>query len=67
MKAARLSAASHKSCSPARFWSTRAITAISWRREIHEQPEVVSHTLSHYLDMVHGKVRMPDTLPFDFR
>ncbi|MGL4495520.1 MAG: glutamine--fructose-6-phosphate transaminase (isomerizing) [Beijerinckiaceae bacterium] len=36
-------------------------------KEIHEQPEVVSHTLSHYLDMVHGKVRMPGKMPFDFR
>jgi glucosamine--fructose-6-phosphate aminotransferase (isomerizing) len=34
-------------------------------KEIHEQPEVVGHTLSHYLDMVAERVRMP-ALPFDF-
>jgi glucosamine--fructose-6-phosphate aminotransferase (isomerizing) len=35
-------------------------------KEIHEQPEVVGHTLAHYLDMVAERVRMPE-LPFDFR
>src|SRR5215218_211384 len=35
-------------------------------KEIHEQPEVVGHTLAHYLDMVAERVRMPP-LPFDFR
>src|SRR4051794_7547551 len=35
-------------------------------KEIHEQPEVVGHTLAHYLDMVGERVRMPE-LPFDFR
>ena len=35
-------------------------------KEIHEQPEVVGHTLAHYLDMVAERVRMP-ALPFDFR
>jgi glutamine---fructose-6-phosphate transaminase (isomerizing) len=34
-------------------------------KEIHEQPEVVGHTLAHYLDMTAERVRMPD-LPFDF-
>ncbi len=29
-------------------------------KEIHEQPEVISHTLAHYLDMAEGRVRMPD-------
>jgi glucosamine--fructose-6-phosphate aminotransferase (isomerizing) len=34
-------------------------------KEIHEQPEVISHTLAHYLDFVAGAPRdMP--LPFDF-
>src|SRR5436309_1499362 len=33
--------------------------------EIHEQPEVVGHTLAHYLDMSAKRVRMP-ALPFDF-
>ena len=36
-------------------------------KEIHEQPEVVGHTLSHYLDMAAERVRLPMTLPFDFR
>jgi glucosamine--fructose-6-phosphate aminotransferase (isomerizing) len=35
-------------------------------KEIHEQPEVVAHTLAHYLDMSAERVRMPE-LPFDFR
>src|SRR5438309_7240044 len=34
-------------------------------KEIHEQPEVVGHTLAHYLDMVAERVRIPE-LPFDF-
>jgi glucosamine--fructose-6-phosphate aminotransferase (isomerizing) len=29
-------------------------------KEIHEQPEVISHTLAHYLDMGAGRVAMPD-------
>jgi glucosamine--fructose-6-phosphate aminotransferase (isomerizing) len=29
-------------------------------KEIHEQPEVISHTLANYLDMAAGKVRLPD-------
>jgi glucosamine--fructose-6-phosphate aminotransferase (isomerizing) len=36
-------------------------------KEIHEQPEVVGHTLSHYLDMVAERVSLPGDLPFDFR
>jgi glucosamine--fructose-6-phosphate aminotransferase (isomerizing) len=36
-------------------------------KEIHEQPEVVGHTLSHYLDMANERVRLPIELPFDFR
>ncbi len=35
-------------------------------KEIHEQPEVVGHTLAHYLDMVAGRVALPMALPFDF-
>ncbi|MCJ8143086.1 glutamine--fructose-6-phosphate transaminase (isomerizing) [Ancylobacter sp. A5.8] len=35
-------------------------------KEMHEQPEVVAHTLAHYLDMANGTVRLPDDLPFDF-
>jgi glutamine---fructose-6-phosphate transaminase (isomerizing) len=29
-------------------------------KEIHEQPEVIGHTLAHYLDMAAGKVQFPD-------
>jgi glutamine---fructose-6-phosphate transaminase (isomerizing) len=36
-------------------------------KEIHEQPEVVSHTLARYLDMATECVRLPADLPFDFR
>jgi glucosamine--fructose-6-phosphate aminotransferase (isomerizing) len=36
-------------------------------KEIHEQPEVVGHTLAHYLDMTNGQVVLPEKLPFDFR
>jgi len=35
-------------------------------KEIHEQPEVVGHTLAHYLDMAAERVRLPAELPFDF-
>jgi glutamine---fructose-6-phosphate transaminase (isomerizing) len=34
-------------------------------KEIHEQPEVVGHTLAHYLDMTAERVRL-GALPFDF-
>ena len=29
-------------------------------KEIHEQPEVISHTLANYLDMAEGRIRLPD-------
>ncbi len=35
-------------------------------KEIHEQPEVISHTLAHYIDFATGRIRLPD-LPFDFK
>ncbi|TXR50665.1 glutamine--fructose-6-phosphate transaminase (isomerizing) [Phyllobacterium endophyticum] len=34
-------------------------------KEIHEQPEVISHTLANYLDFSKGRVR-PDAAPVDF-
>ena len=34
-------------------------------KEIHEQPEVISHTLAHYLDFTQGAPK-PIELPFDF-
>ena len=36
-------------------------------KEIHEQPEVVGHTLAHYIDMEAERVVLPGKLPFDFR
>jgi glucosamine--fructose-6-phosphate aminotransferase (isomerizing) len=36
-------------------------------KEIHEQPEVVGHTLAHYIDMSAERVALPMALPFDFR
>jgi glutamine---fructose-6-phosphate transaminase (isomerizing) len=35
-------------------------------KEIHEQPEVVGHTLAHYIDMAAERVVLPGKLPFDF-
>jgi glutamine---fructose-6-phosphate transaminase (isomerizing) len=35
-------------------------------KEIHEQPEVVGHTLAHYVDMVSERVVLPGKLPFDW-
>ena len=29
-------------------------------KEIHEQPDVISHTLANYLDMANGRVNFPD-------
>ena len=34
-------------------------------KEIHEQPEVISHTLAHYIDFAGGRVKDFD-VPFDF-
>jgi glucosamine--fructose-6-phosphate aminotransferase (isomerizing) len=36
-------------------------------KEIFEQPEVVGHTLAHYLDMSAERVRLPEALPFDLK
>jgi glucosamine--fructose-6-phosphate aminotransferase (isomerizing) len=36
-------------------------------KEIHEQPEVVGHTLARYLDLSGARVRLPEKLPFDFK
>ena len=35
-------------------------------KEIYEQPEVISHTLSHYLDFANSSAKMPEDLPFNF-
>jgi glucosamine--fructose-6-phosphate aminotransferase (isomerizing) len=36
-------------------------------KEIHEQPEVVGHTLARYVDLATERVALPAKLPFDFR
>ncbi|WP_295851658.1 glutamine--fructose-6-phosphate transaminase (isomerizing), partial [Tardiphaga sp.] len=36
-------------------------------KEIHEQPEVVGHTLARYVDMASERVSLPVALPFDFK
>jgi glutamine---fructose-6-phosphate transaminase (isomerizing) len=36
-------------------------------KEIHEQPEVVGHTLARYVDMAAERVMLPLKLPFDFK
>ena len=36
-------------------------------KEIHEQPEVVGHTLARYVDLATDRAALPVTLPFDFR
>ncbi|MEX0853172.1 MAG: glutamine--fructose-6-phosphate transaminase (isomerizing) [Bauldia sp.] len=35
-------------------------------KEIHEQPEVVGHTLAHYLDFANGRAVMPEDFTADF-
>ncbi len=35
-------------------------------KEIHEQPEVVGHTIARYIDMASERVALPVKLPFDF-
>jgi glucosamine--fructose-6-phosphate aminotransferase (isomerizing) len=36
-------------------------------KEIHEQPEVVGHTLARYVDLATERVLLPARLPFDFK
>ncbi|TMJ89319.1 MAG: glutamine--fructose-6-phosphate transaminase (isomerizing) [Alphaproteobacteria bacterium] len=36
-------------------------------KEIHEQPEVVGHTLARYVNMASERVALPLELPFDFK
>jgi glucosamine--fructose-6-phosphate aminotransferase (isomerizing) len=36
-------------------------------KEIHEQPEVVGHTLAHYIDMTTERIALPGKLPFDWK
>jgi glutamine---fructose-6-phosphate transaminase (isomerizing) len=36
-------------------------------KEIHEQPDVVGHTLAHYVDFANSRIALPGKLAFDFR
>ncbi len=36
-------------------------------KEIHEQPEVIGHTLARYVDFAGETTRMPEGLPFDWK
>jgi glutamine---fructose-6-phosphate transaminase (isomerizing) len=36
-------------------------------KEIHEQPEVVGHTLANYINFSKGRIELTEPLPFDFR
>ena len=36
-------------------------------KEIYEQPEVIAHTLAHYVDFTENRIRLPDDAPVDFR
>ncbi|WFU39799.1 glutamine--fructose-6-phosphate transaminase (isomerizing) [Bradyrhizobium sp. CB82] len=51
--------------------STSLVDKASYRhfmaKEIHEQPEVVGHTLARYVDMASERVSLPVKLPFEFR
>ena len=57
---ARSSAPIAEIARPRRTWSTRAIISHFMAKEIHEQPEVVGHTLAHYIDMATERVALPD-------
>ena len=35
-------------------------------KEIHEQPEVIGHTLAHYLDVAAERITLPTELPVTF-
>lgn len=35
-------------------------------KEIHEQPEVIGHTLAQFVDFEKRRIRMPESLPFDW-
>jgi glucosamine--fructose-6-phosphate aminotransferase (isomerizing) len=36
-------------------------------KEIHEQPETIGHTLTHYIDMASREVSIRENLPFDWK
>ncbi|MFT6659787.1 glutamine--fructose-6-phosphate transaminase (isomerizing) [Maritalea sp.] len=35
-------------------------------KEIYEQPDTISHTLSHYVNFSEQRIQLPQALPFDF-
>jgi glucosamine--fructose-6-phosphate aminotransferase (isomerizing) len=35
-------------------------------KEIYEQPEVIAHTLAHYVDFAESRIQLPDDAPVDF-
>jgi len=37
------------------------------QKEIYEQPEVIAHTLGHYVDLVAGRTVLPEDAAIDFR
>src|ERR1700761_7758169 len=51
----------------ASFRGVRANYRHFMAKEIHEQPEVVGHTLARYIDMATERVALPLKLPFDFK
>ncbi len=36
-------------------------------KEIYEQPEVIAHTLAHYIDFAESRIQLPDDAQVDFR
>ena len=36
-------------------------------KEIYEQPEVIAHTLAHYVDFAESRIQLPDDAMIDFR
>jgi glucosamine--fructose-6-phosphate aminotransferase (isomerizing) len=35
-------------------------------KEIYEQPEVIAHTLAHYVDFAESRIQLPEDAPVDF-
>jgi glucosamine--fructose-6-phosphate aminotransferase (isomerizing) len=62
----RVTRAKHKA-PPSSFLVDKGNHRHFMAKEIHEQPEVVGHTLAHYLDMAKEQISLPVELPFDFK
>ncbi|KRR12590.1 glucosamine--fructose-6-phosphate aminotransferase [Bradyrhizobium jicamae] len=54
-------------CGALSFLVDKANCLHSLAKEIHEQPEVVGHTLTHYVDKGAERAALPQKLPFDFK